>query len=166
MSRIRVVPATAGHVDELHAGMRETDYEEVCAVAGHLTAHELRQRLAGALAALDEQGRVICLFGCRALPFRDDVGVPWMLGTDRLESYLVSMCREARRYVEEWQAQYALLTNATLEDNHVVIRWLKWLGFTFGYTFPAAARPDLTFIQFSRKRKPSCATPSPSPLHQ
>lgn len=157
---IRIVPATAGHVDELHAGMREQDLREVYAVSGHLSAHEMRQHLLQneSYAALDASGRLICIFGCGPAPARDSVGVPWMLGTDRLDRHIFSMCRQARAFIDKWHAQYEVLTNATDVENRKVILWLRWLGFKMLYTFPAPRDPEVTFITFSKERP--CATPS------
>lgn len=154
---IKVRRSTRGDFDELIAGMRQRDAEEVFASAGNLCAHEMQQRAGDSLTALDGDNRVIAIFGCSALRGSDTVGVPWLLGTNLLDRHVMSMCKQARKYIKAWLGDYEVLTNATSISNTVVIDWLKWLGFTFSYQFPGAVDPSVTFIQFSKRR--TCATP-------
>lgn len=154
---IKIRRSTRGDFDELIAGMRQRDAEEVFASAGTLSAHEMYQRAGSSLTALDDTNRVVAIFGCEPLRGHDTVGVPWLLGTNLLDRHVLSMCRTARQYVDKWLDTYPILTNATSTTNTVVIDWLKWLGFHFAYTFPGAYDSDITFIQFSKRR--TCATP-------
>ena len=159
---ITIRESTRGDFDELVAGMRQKDELEVLLTGMSCSSRALYARAGNSLTALDDTNRVICIFGCTPLSGADGYAAPWMLGTHRLDKHLFKMCKLARRYVEEWLEQYPVLTNATLSTNDTVIAWLKWLGFTFSYTFPAPADQSQTFIQFTMRR--SCVTPSPSQL--
>lgn len=154
---ITIRKATERDVHALVARMRDQDAAEVYAVSGPFTAHDLWQKMNDAHVALDDKGHVICLFGCSPIAGHDDHAAPWMLGTNRLDRHILSMCRQARHYVDMWLEQYPVLTNATLVHNTVVIAWLKWLGFQFTDTFTGPFDPDSTFIQFYKVRP--CANP-------
>lgn len=159
---ITIRKATYRDVEELCAAMRPTDAVEVAAVRGAATARELWAGLVDAHAAIDASGYLICLFGVQPIENHDGWGAPWLLGTHRLDRHIWSMCKLARRYIATWSRKYAVLTNATLIDNDVVIEWLTWLGFEFHHTFPGPFNPEATFIQFSMRTP--CANPSPSRL--
>lgn len=160
---VTIQPTSLRDVAELVAGMREKDYEEVFAVRGPFTAHSLWQQVEGTSdTAVDAAGRVICLFGCTPVVGMEGVAAPWMLATHRLPKHFTTLCKHARRLVDEWSERYSLLTNATLIDNYTTIAWLKWLGFSFSHSFAGPYDGTKTFIQFSLKRR-SCASRLHSP---
>jgi hypothetical protein len=160
---ITIRDATQADVQQLCARIRPTDRQEVIAVKGECNPYLLWQSFRGvAKVALTESGHVICIFGCTPIEGMEGAASPWMLGTDRLDQHLFSMCKHARKYVRAWHAQYPLLTNATLIDNDVVIEWLSWLGFKFTHAFETDSGAQ--FIQFSKTKATVCVNPQPSCL--
>lgn len=90
------------------------------------------------------------LFGCGEAAA--DVGIPWMVGT--IDFPILAkrqLAVDARRYIEKWQAVYALLFNAVHVDNTHSISWLTRLGFKFlpAQPYGATGQP---FIIFYRQR--------------
>lgn len=78
-------------------------------------------------------GRPLCLFGVAPGSLLSGVGVPWMLGTRRMEQRAVQLpfLRASRRVVAAMLATYPVLTNVVDARNTLAIGWLRWLGFEF-----------------------------------
>jgi hypothetical protein len=72
----------------------------------------------------------VMVFGCGHRPEAPDVGVPWLLATDKLEPIGLPLLRYARRVVGMMQRHYPRLENHVHAENARAIRGLKWLGFT------------------------------------
>lgn len=92
-------------------------------------------------------GELVGLGGCA---FSGDVGVPWMVGTDRLTRSPLALHSLGMAAIERYAPQCALLTNYVHAENHLHIRWLKRLGFSFGETVPEYGVGKAPFIQFYR----------------
>ena len=60
-----------------------------------------------------------------------DVGVPWMIGTDKLLSAKRALVTESIKWIDFLQTIYPRLVNYVDERNTVSIRWLKAMGFEF-----------------------------------
>ena len=58
-----------------------------------------------------------------------DVGIPWMLGTDELKRYGKSLVKDGRVFVNRWTDKYGMLTNYVDARNTVHIDWLTLMGF-------------------------------------
>lgn len=104
------------------------------------------ERSAMAWAGLAD-GQLVCLFGVVPLSLVGVTGVPWLLGSDAVCSYSRQFLRRNRAYVALMLREYPLLANVVDARNDVSIRWLGWLGFTFGRPQPMGAR-GLPFIPF------------------
>lgn len=89
----------------------------------------------------------IAMFGVSGT--KGSIGVPWMLGTDKIQDIRKSFLRECRDYVEEMHRNYPMLTNFVWSKNTVHIAWLKWLGFQFGEAKPMGPDNEL-FIHFQK----------------
>lgn len=84
-------------------------------------------------------------------PFEGDVGIPWMLVTNRFMEVRHDFKRQCRPWVDHFQRIYPHLINFVSEENTIAIRWLKWCGFTFGETVELG--PEATpFIRFERNK--------------
>lgn len=62
-------------------------------------------------------------------PFTD-IGVPWMVATDVINTIEISLGRESRNELAEIVEGYELLLNMVYRHNKESIKWLKWLGFS------------------------------------
>lgn len=145
---IRYEPANVFHVRELLDNLRAADRAEVEAARGHISALQLWDdiRCGHPTAALDDQHRVVCVFGVSTHPIQKHVGIVWLLGTDRLDAHMFQLCKETKATLTEWRKKYAVLTNYTDKRNTRVLRWLRWLGFAFGTEINVRGH---TFIQFT-----------------
>lgn len=74
-------------------------------------------------------GEVVCLFGVTRPDLLSDIGIPWMIGTERLAFRSRSFLAGSRAVVERWQRDHAALANLVDARNLRAIRWLRWLGF-------------------------------------
>lgn len=92
-------------------------------------------------------GELVGVGGCA---FHGDVGVPWMVGTDRLVKSPLALHQLGVTSIERYAPQCAVLTNYVHAENHLHIRWLKRLGFSFGETVPEYGAGKAPFIQFYR----------------
>lgn len=129
--------------------LREADRRELELSSGpDLTATLTRaistpgENLAGEI-----DGELVVLGGCYGT---DAVGIPWMVGTDRLTADLRTFSQLGAVMRDRYEKQYRLLTNYVHAGNHVHIRWLRHIGFSFGETLPEYGVGKAPFIQFYR----------------
>lgn len=142
-----VRPATLSDVDSLMAqGLRSADLVELAAVPVN-PRDALERGVRQSVTALTvEAGGVPCaIFGVAVDP-RDPsgaTGLVWLLGTDGLLGIQRQFLRESARWLEVLEAPFETVGNAVHHENELHIRWLEWLGFSFG----ERAGP---FIHFSK----------------
>lgn len=81
------------------------------------------------------RGEPCAMFGCP--PFPGDhgarIGAIWLLGHDDLicQDARASFVRQSRGWFDIASEGYDLVTNYVHENNHVHIRWLRWLDCQF-----------------------------------
>lgn len=152
MVDVVIRPATAADVADLAPRMRQADRNEVWASHRNLPDEALARSLrhsTHAWAGLAD-GRLVCLWGVCPASLISRVGVPWLLGSDEVETHQVAFLRRSRPALAEMLETYTVLTNWVDARNRVSMRWLRWLGFTL---FPAQPfGPDrLPFHRFERR---------------
>lgn len=86
------------------------------------------------------------MFGAAVHHQNQDIGCPWLLGTERLLLIQRQFLRESHQWRDLIAKPFGLLMNAVHQDNHVHIKWLKWLGFQFH-------EQSEVFIPFSWRRE-------------
>ena len=92
----------------------------------------------------------ILMFGAgKVLP---DVGMVWMLGTDKIAEGRVSVLRQSKEWLDELHQEFDLLFNYVDARNEVHIKWLKWLGFSFINLHPEFGVGKLPFYEIVRIR--------------
>tara|TARA_Y100001938_G_C8052372_1_gene412524 strand:- start:709 stop:1185 length:477 start_codon:yes stop_codon:yes gene_type:complete len=92
----------------------------------------------------------ILMFGAsQILP---DVGMVWMLGTDKIAEGRVSVLRQSKEWLAELHEEFELLFNYVDARNEVHIKWLKWLGFSFINLHPEFGVGKLPFYEIVRIR--------------
>jgi len=72
----------------------------------------------------------VCIFGVAPASLLGSVGVPWMIGTQEIDSHAKAFLRRNKAYVERMSELYNYLVNFVDARNTRAIGWLKWLGFT------------------------------------
>lgn len=144
---IVVVQARPAHVRSIAKRMRQADRDEVFAASGRspgaALAYSLRKSSHAWTALID--GRPEVMFGVGDLNVLARVGAPWLLGTDAVERHYVTFLRRSVDFRQQLSRRYTLLTNFVDERNHMSIRWLKWLGFSFTGSIEVGGHPFRLF---------------------
>jgi hypothetical protein len=129
--------------------MRQEDKDEIWHLARSTPGDALRAGYLGGnyCRTVLKDGHVVAIFGIGGK--EGEVGIPWMLASDLLKEIRKPFLREAKAYLEEMSEGYPLLFNIAWTKNTEHIRWLKWLGFDFG--FPEQMGPDGEyFVKFTK----------------
>jgi hypothetical protein len=82
--------------------------------------------------AAEVDGVVVAMFGVAAQSLLSNVGHPWMFGRPEMETHARALMQEGRKYIDEMLGLYPRLENVVDARNTKSIRWLRYLGFTFG----------------------------------
>jgi hypothetical protein len=127
-----VIPARLEHVEPMLSIIRQADIDELWAANRVSPAYALRRGIA--CSTLSWTGTVddrpVCIFGVAPASLLGSVGVPWMIGTQEIDSHAKAFLRRNKAYVERMSELYNYLVNFVDARNTRAIGWLKWLGFT------------------------------------
>jgi hypothetical protein len=140
---IEVVQADARHIPEMAPHLRQADLKELKAsgstpVAG--LSHSLETSSKAFSVLLD--GEPIAMFGVSPMDSQGVlVGALWLMGTPGIEQIRYQFLRESKQWLAEIADGYDFLANYVHEDNHLHIRWLRWLG-------AAMLRRNPPFLEF------------------
>lgn len=152
MHTIRV--ATLADVPYVASNLRASDRDELKA-AGHypsaldaLVASVERSVLRWC--ALDSAGNPAVLFGCAQDPRAPTLGIPWMLGTDYLNTVPKETLRQTRRYVHRMHEHFPSLHQMVDFRNVTSVGWMQWLGFQIVRVVPRYGVEKRPFIHFAR----------------
>lgn len=79
-------------------------------------------------------GRLAVIYGILAPTVLSTEGHPWLLATDEIERPAVrrALALRSKNEAARLLTGFEHYSNWCDVTNRVVIRWLKWLGFTFG----------------------------------
>ena len=69
------------------------------------------------------------IFGINRLSVLNDTGIPWLLGTPKLEGISYKFVKYSRIYLQKMSKDFARLENHVDARNTASIKWLRWLGF-------------------------------------
>ena len=155
MLNYKIEKAAPKHILNIAAHMRPADRREVMAAGGLYPWDALYKSLKSAVRAWTAfiDGRPEFMWGVSASA-NQLIGIPWLLGTEVLESKAAfEFARQSRGYVEKMQEGFELLVNYVHAENDASLRWLKWCGFVLG---EKRLVNNENFFRFWRT--PSCAT--------
>lgn len=128
---IQLVPASPAHVGRIANRMRGVDRRE-CAAFGRVPKESLRLGLRSSVLAgtalLD--GKPIAMFGLTPASIIEDVGRPWLLGTDDVPRCARALLTGASSLIGQMHARFRRLENVVAVDNAAAIRMLRRWGFT------------------------------------
>lgn len=137
--------------------MRAEDQEECRAASG------MEPEAALAFAVLNSvdvkvivlDGEIVGVFGIGPSPYG---GAPWMLATDDLFSKGLRglFSKVSVDVVAGMLEKYQRLENYVAASNKKAIRWLDWLGFSFGKKI-RLVDPNVEFVHFWKGDHASCA---------
>lgn len=136
MRKVTLVPVEGWHVEHVGSRMRRADVDEVFASSRRTPMEALKLSLARSSFARTAmvEGAPALIWGVGDINLLLGHGGPWLLGTNALERYFVSFLRYSKPWLPLMLERYSYLVNAVDERNVKAVRWLEWLGFTFGDT--------------------------------
>ena len=96
----------------------------------------------------DLSGDIIAIFG--AVDMGNNTGSIWLLGTNKIKKIKGEFLRHSRFWLETLQDRYQILTNFIYAENHVHLKWIKWLGFKIIRKIDNHGTLGLPFYEFIR----------------
>lgn len=141
-----IVPATPEHAIAMAPRLRLNDAHEVRRMARRSPETVLLQSLELSTMAWTwiHNGRPGCMFGVVAEPI-DNVGQPWMLGTDDVRDHPKLFWKHSRQIVRMMSAEFPKLTGGCDARYEATVRWLTRLGFALEGPF---VMPKLGFTYY------------------
>lgn len=127
---VRFEKATQEHIELIHDKIRQDDCNEVMAASGCSIYDVLTNTLTlgGEHIAGFIDNNLVCIFGIVHLS--DKICIPYLLGTDLLNSNNIILCRNSKRYIKRWKKEFEYMVNFVDKRNVLALKWLSWLGFT------------------------------------
>lgn len=142
--------ATADDAVPFAEKLREADKAEIKAASGLSSVDALRDGIAISdvtYVAETENGDPICIFGVSKHPLNEGCGIPWMVGTDLIQTYFFVFLRDGKtKLLPLITTTYPLLVNVVDSRNTVHLRWLEWMGFDIDKSPIFLTDPEVPFF--------------------
>jgi hypothetical protein len=131
MAVLAIRPALACDVDWIGPRLRPADrYEVLASMAIEPTRSlELAFEFSDQVWTGTADDVPACMFGVSCLDPLVGAGIPWLLGTDLVETHAIGFLRGSREIVAAMRREYMSLENHVDARNVRSIEWLRWLGF-------------------------------------
>lgn len=146
--------ATYSDCLELAPNLRSEDKDEVWESNNALPEEALIASLKASdrayVVVLNDE--IVCMYGVAKTGYKD-LGIPWMLGTNKLKRVPKEFLERTREIIADFSGEYEVLANYVWSRNIVHIRWLEWLGFTIVLTPVNLGRNQETFYYFYKNQK-------------
>lgn len=145
---MRLVEADASHIPALAANMREADRIEIGAF-GRTPTTALRSGLAASVWALtalvDDEPHA--MMGVAPVNVMDGLGVPWMLGSERIYDHARDLVKYGPGILAEMRVGFERLENMVHCENVRAIRFLRHFGFKLSES--RETHGGIEFVRFS-----------------
>lgn len=140
--------ARKGDGEALAPRLREVDKIEISAVSNEKHSKLLEDAIeANAYTyAIMFKDRPVALLGLT--PYNINTSMIWMVGSEEIVPIQIPFLRNSLKWVKAFHELYPVLFNFVSVQNELHIKWLKWLGFTFGKTYPEFGLNKQPFIEF------------------
>jgi hypothetical protein len=151
-----LTPTTVEDIDYLSSRLRKADKDECSAATGLPVRDALYTGyLAGdvTLTLRNSKGLRVGICGVVSSQTTKGAGVIWMTATDDIYQHQMTFLRKSKAALEYLSDGYLVLFNCVDARNHLHIKWLKWMGFTFiqkHEEYGAEQRPFYEFIRISK----------------
>ena len=154
MAAAEVLPITVDEVPAIASIVRQADIDEITEALGVPIERALYEAVQGSLNVkkIVVDGKVVAVFGDAVYSLLGSVGVPWLISTVHVEHHARAFLKVCKPEVQAMLTRHQHLLNYVDVRNTVAIRWLKWLGFSFGPAAPYGARRFL-FHPFTMNRE-------------
>ncbi|KEX95169.1 hypothetical protein HA62_29805 [Pseudomonas putida] len=149
-----VLPVTVEDVATILPIVRQADIDEITEALGIPMEEALLDAITGSLNAkkIVVDGLVVAVFGDAVHSILGSVGVPWLISTIHVERHARAFLKVCKPEVQGMLTRHHHLMNYVDARNTAAMRWLKWLGFTFGPAIPYGAR-RFPFHSFTLNRE-------------
>lgn len=133
---VEVVPAVIDHIEYLKPRLRQADRDEVYAMAGRSAEKGLEEGFIRSEICWTGlwQGEPVACFGVRRVDFLTGSGIPWLLGSDLIDTdagVKRAFIQLSRPYVQiEMCSRFSYLENWVDARNKKSLKWLHKCGFT------------------------------------
>jgi hypothetical protein len=130
---LEIRDATERDLLDLAPNLRAADHREILASFGESPEEALLYSLrlsSTCKVGVDAEG-IVGVFGCGPHPENKLVGVPWLMGTDRMALNVRWFMRTAKLWKTIFHLDFPHLWNLVDSRNTVHVRWLTHMGFTF-----------------------------------
>ena len=127
-------PATVADALALAPMIRAADRREIETVSGEGPEMVLLRAVQESQEAwaVERDGRVLSIFGVSSFLNDPEIGTPWLVATDDVKRVGVYIRKIVPGILRSWLQVYPKgLHNAVDNRNHIHIRWLRHLGFSF-----------------------------------
>ena len=137
-----VLPVTVVDVASILPIVRQADIDEITEALGIPMEEALLDAITGSLNAkkIVVDGLVVAVFGDAVHSILGSVGVPWLISTIHVEKHAKAFLKVCKPEVQGMLTRHRHLMNYVDARNTVAMRWLKWLGFSFGPAAPYGVR--------------------------
>lgn len=127
----RTDDAAVSHAALIAPYLRATDVHDL-SIMDMPVIDALTQSITGSLWAktLFADGVPVMLFGVGAID--GDIGCPWMVGTRWVENHQQDFFRHVVCWLDVAFEDFRILMNVTLPESVKALRFLEFMGFTFG----------------------------------
>ena len=130
--RALVRPSCEEDCQHLLPNLREADRLEIEAHnADPSIALDLGYQGSDPCMTVEYQSEPIAMFGVTPCIGHEDIGLVWLLGSDKIKDIRIQFLRESREWLDQIGTNYDMLCNVVWEGNTLHHRWLKHLGFRF-----------------------------------
>ena len=149
--KVFVRASTQADVDYLSNNLRTEDAQEVLASHGG-SVEALQLGLNNSeecwTIIVEDTNEIAGMYGVGRID--NLTGSPWLLTSPPVTKIWIPFLRGSRKWVEQVNNKYPVLTNAVDEEYKVAVNWLRFLGFTFikrHKTWGESNRPFLEFVR-------------------
>lgn len=152
MKNFKVVQGEDDHISGILGNLRNADWNEVYAATGKNPDLELLKAWQDNFKrwALILDDEVVGVFGVAETELKG-VGVPWLLGTNKMGEIKIQLVKQCRVYVEEMLERFTMLANFVDARNTDSVKFLKYCGFTLEKAHPYG-ESNLPFHFFSKTK--------------
>lgn len=98
-----------------------------------------------------KEDKPICMGGCVPAP-DDGVGCIWMLSTPEIVNHQISLLRNIKDLMNDFDKDYWMTFNFIYSENALAKRWLKKMGYSFNLARPVLTNLPKDFEFFYRLR--------------
>ena len=143
---IRVVRPFEALLDAFEGNIRPNDKRELLA-ANTSVREELEDSIhcaAECWVVVTEDDEPLVIFG--RTPVVGHAGnLIWCIGTNKLQDFWFPFIRVSRKILRKWAHEHGVLYNAVGSFNTESMRWLSWLGASFGQTIEMGGEEFVCF---------------------